>query len=1151
MMLLTTLVLTIGIIMFVLPSAMGEDDAIIRGYVHEDGSGAELEEVEVSVSGDPGWNWTQTDEFGFYEMGVPEGFYDLYADKDGYLKHGNDFYLTDGEVTWYNFTLTPENAMIRGYVMAPDSRSSIENASISIYDGDEAFNQTMSDATGYYEMYLAEGYWYIWAEADDHSRSNDEFDIYQLEEKWINITLLPMTSVIKGYVTEDDSRGPIEGVRISAYNEDGGNETMTDSSGYFEMNIFEGYFQVQADFEGYDRFGDNNYYVPFEDTVWFNASLLYQSSIIRGYITEDDNRGAPIEGAFFSLGNDRTWNQTWTDENGYYEIWVSPGDYHTGWSAEGYAGSGGQITVGAYEEIWMNITLQGENAMIMGYLMDDSRSPVQYVQVEVQSHAMGMRYGDIWTDENGYFESPIIAGVWDVGIYDQGYLTHNEKIDIAEYEEFWFNRTLEIADLYWISGHFMDNDTGDDMDYFDLSFESERYGGWVQTDEDGEFGLWLAGGQTYDIRFDMPGSTDPREIHVTEDGWLDLLYIPPPPFDTLVRGYIEGYENRGPLEEAVAGSMNFLYDQDINTQTDEFGYYEFGAWSGLGVMFGAANDHFTLFMVVNITADEFWYNMTLYPILEDDSTLSGILTDADGEPVENGQVLLANAQSGIPIGDGDGFPFPYMSITDEFGSYEIDAPAGDWYLIAIEGNEDSSAGIVQEVSIFEETTIDITLPEAPDEDSQMVVTMTDWDNAFLNSDQPFSFDGPVQVTRLQIDFMMGNRDGMVDAAEAAIFESMIEVMSMSENDGGDGGDGSDMDNTTDDFTVDGIAYDFVQDTMIQEIINLEGDVTSGNLTSMKMTLDIVSQSPIPTADMHTMLLNQSYPNDEGETEDTPIFILPTGFILESFSATANFSVMGLGTDTIEIEFVGEPAEDTWEWITLIAMVPNVLPMVEAGADQVITEGDTAEFEANATDTDGTIVSYAWDFDTTGAFAADYTSPTESMANHTYATPGNFTVTVRVTDDRGGVKEDVLYVVVEAVVIPPEPTANLQIESLGLSILDPTDGDKVTFSVVLRNTGDVNATGIKVRIFVDDNLKDLLDVDDIIVNSTITVIYDWIAVDGKHTIRIEMTYDDGNDEVDRTITVGGGDDTFIPGFGSFLSVISLLAGAMIIAGRRKQ
>ena len=1324
LMILTLSVLVIGIIFFMMPIADAEDNAIVKGYVYEKGSGTEVEGVGVNLWGDQSGNYTETDVTGYYQMGIPDGDVHVHTDKDGYKDHDDDITLSPGEDRWYNITIAKETAVIKGYVEEYESRGPIEDASINIWDGGSG-NGTSTDENGYYEMNLAAGSWFIWANADGYSSYYQEFDIEDYQEVWINVSLRIMNSMIKGYITDEDSRGPIEGAFVNAWGQDGGNQSQTDASGYYEFWIFEGDFHFSADKDGYYSYGDE-ISIGYEEIIWMNVSLEEtppENSIIKGYVNEADRRG-PIEGASIDVGNEKyhkhnetdgvgyyelnipqgqfsfdvhkdgykhygqqinvgendtiwlnvtlekkppetsvvkgyiygeesrgplegAWvglyneeenegNQTGSNQDGYYEIRASAATYIFYTGAEGYVQYMEEITIGDHETIWINKTLKKETAKIMGYITDDSRAPLENARVGLDNHDAQMHH-TVETDGNGYYERTLVSGDWYLEVNADDHLSHRDQISLAEDEERWYNVTLDTAVIIHVWGVVTDNDTGTPIAQEDLSFWADQYSGYPRTDDQGNYEVWIASDLLYEVQMQVDGYRRYEvDVFISGDTQYDIVLMPIPPPDVTVMGYVDGYETRGPLE-AMVGAMSFELDTDTGTQSDgNTGYFEFEAWSGYGAIMSMANDYYTLFKVINFTAGEMWYNITLYPVPENDASITGYVIDANGESVEDAQVLLANDLTGIPIGDGDGLAFPYMTMTDDEGYYEMDAPAGDWYLVIV---GDGEAGIVIEVTVVDDTVVNVTLPaELPE--MQMSAEITDWDNIVFMNQGPFGFDGPAYLTRLQIDFLIGDRNGNVNEEEALDFEALLEIM-MKED---EGPGGPDMENTTDEFSVDGIDYDFIIESITQNVTNFEGEVTSTDPVNILMTGNLQSQSAIPVADLHTILLNQSYPEDEDEPSVSMTIILPPGFILESYITTDNVTVEGVGTDTIVVTSVGEPVEDGWEWVTLTAMVPNILPTVDAGADQVKVLDDTgnvtANFTANATDTDGQIILYEWDFDFDGTFSADFSSANPE-ANFTYDTPGNYTVMVQVTDNRGGKDNDTLDVDVKSPPpnIPPTvdagpdqialvnqtvlftasaididglvvsyewdfdydgtfsadiswpssnithtyhtagdhtamvrvtdddgatandslvvkaqpphiPSPNLQIDSVDLSILEPVDGDEVEISVTLKNTGDAEAETIKVRIYMDGNLKDLLNVSNVAPNSTVTVTYTWTVEEGEFTIRINMTYAGGSDETTRVITVDAEEGTFISGFEVLGTMVAVMAGAVLLGWHRK-
>ena len=74
---------------------------------------------------------------------------------------------------------------------------------------------------------------------------------------------------------------------------------------------------------------------------------------------------------------------------------------------------------------------------------------------------------------------------------------------------------------------------------------------------------------------------------------------------------------------------------------------------------------------------------------------------------------------------------------------------------------------------------------------------------------------------------------------------------------------------------------------------------------------------------------------------------------------------------------------------------NEPPVADAGTDQTVLVNTTVDFDGSASyDTDGTIVSYDWNFD-------DGNTGTGATTTHTYTATGTYSVVLTVTDDDGG------------------------------------------------------------------------------------------------------------------------------------------------------
>jgi len=127
--------------------------------------------------------------------------------------------------------------------------------------------------------------------------------------------------------------------------------------------------------------------------------------------------------------------------------------------------------------------------------------------------------------------------------------------------------------------------------------------------------------------------------------------------------------------------------------------------------------------------------------------------------------------------------------------------------------------------------------------------------------------------------------------------------------------------------------------------------------------------------------------------------------------------------------VGEPGGAKTHQSTLVR-VANVRPVVEAGPDLTIKEGDTFSLTGHFEDKEWVDThEAAWDFGDNALPVKAVVSETNTApsakgtasASHAYCTNGTYTATLRVQDDDGGVGEDRLTVHVENV--PPTVTAD--------------------------------------------------------------------------------------------------------------------------------
>ncbi|MCK5253581.1 MAG: PKD domain-containing protein, partial [Thermoplasmata archaeon] len=113
--------------------------------------------------------------------------------------------------------------------------------------------------------------------------------------------------------------------------------------------------------------------------------------------------------------------------------------------------------------------------------------------------------------------------------------------------------------------------------------------------------------------------------------------------------------------------------------------------------------------------------------------------------------------------------------------------------------------------------------------------------------------------------------------------------------------------------------------------------------------------------------------------------------------------------------------------------PNMLPVADAGDDVDVEQGDPVEFVMAGFDPDGTIVLYEWDYD--GDDIYDEGSPTSKTTHHVYIVPGQYTATLRVTDNEDATATDTRTINVSKKVQNQPPTADAG-PDLNVQVGDP-------------------------------------------------------------------------------------------------------------------
>ena len=146
--------------------------------------------------------------------------------------------------------------------------------------------------------------------------------------------------------------------------------------------------------------------------------------------------------------------------------------------------------------------------------------------------------------------------------------------------------------------------------------------------------------------------------------------------------------------------------------------------------------------------------------------------------------------------------------------------------------------------------------------------------------------------------------------------------------------------------------------------------------------------------------------------------------------------------------------------------------------------------AGSYDDDGLVVSYSWDFG--DGETADYHTTT-----HAYLTPGTYTATLTVTDNRGATSQDTCQVVVH------DTRADLVISSLAWDPVEPEERDDVTITATITNVGNgPTLYGFFVTFYIDGLYRGYQRANDLLeVGQSTDISFHWTATKGLHTLRV--------------------------------------------------
>lgn len=566
---------------------------------------------------------------------------------------------------------------------------------------------------------------------------------------------LSKSVTIKGCIKDNASGNPIKGAEVNILYqintlEYGILSTLSDSLGFYkiEINVDEILLIARKDYY-YSAFGDFNNIE--NEILWANYSLEpgapKKTSEVKGYVRNSENY-VPIKDSLVFLGwfDDESHfdiDFEFTNKYGFYTFDIAPGEIQVIAFSKGYFSNYSDYhDIVGYYSLKIDIFLDPrppENSVVNGHVINTlTKAYVSNAEVELRwKNEMGHSiYNSTYTDENGYYEINVAAGMIYVSAEADGYFI--DYIYDPRYKEIDEYKTLSIdIELYpkpqknsIVKGYVADYNTGegiegvevevnwdDDKNHYDYFSNSTDTFGYYQIDVPaGDIDVRTYANDYFSNYTHIINGINDKEVK-----WINISIHPIPPEDAIINGRITDLYSGEPIKNA---EINLHWNDDHGnndwnwTLTDENGYFNMNVKEGnirLNIdsegYFDEDTDYFEIFEYEIKTID-----FTLYPIPPDDATMEGFVTDElTGDFIENVYLYI------YWIDDLDHRLFR-STRTDPKGQYFFDLPSPGKLELYAGSNEDYFGNYSNyfNISKNENLILNVSLYPKPDENLEIM-----------------------------------------------------------------------------------------------------------------------------------------------------------------------------------------------------------------------------------------------------------------------------------------------------------------------------------------------------------------------------------------------------------------------------------------------
>jgi len=243
-------------------------------------------------------------------------------------------------------------------------------------------------------------------------------------------------STIWGYVYDSETEEPLSEALVRLFGNVGGQGFRTREDGRYEFTINVARsesFDILATKDGYyDQWQSGE--IGRGETIQIDFMLEEKAATVSGYVldsvTEEPVMRASVQ--LYSTDYDGEDEMAWTDENGFYIMYASPGNYKLLSGADGYEiYQSEEFYLEEDQELEMNISLVQIVTGVHGQVRSDQDGAISGAYIRIYDRDMTF-FDYTFSDDKGNYEIRAPPGEYTIDVSADSHFDYSDTIVIDE-----------------------------------------------------------------------------------------------------------------------------------------------------------------------------------------------------------------------------------------------------------------------------------------------------------------------------------------------------------------------------------------------------------------------------------------------------------------------------------------------------------------------------------------------------------------------------------------------------------------------------------------------------------------------------------------------------------------------------------------------